>query len=110
MNCNARRAVFASTWDARAPTASRTRIASPRTGEPLDREEWIAYRKSVGRPDWSIEAGISYYDGVRAGEADVVTDDYRALTGKKPRSIRELIALHREEMPLARGSSSSPRR
>ena len=77
---------------------------------PLDREEWIAYRKSVGRPDWSIEAGISYYDGVRAGEADVVTDDYRALTGKKPLSIRELIALHRDEMPLARGSSSGLRR
>ena len=28
VNCNARRAVFGSTWDARAPTASRTRIAS----------------------------------------------------------------------------------
>ena len=76
---------------------------------PLDREEWIAYRKSVGRPDWSIEAGISYYDGVRVGEADVVTDDYRALTGKRPLSIREVIALHRDEMPLARASSSGPR-
>ena len=76
---------------------------------PLDREEWIAYRRSVGRPEWSIEAGISYYDGVRAGEADVVTDDYRALTGKKPLSIREMIALHRDEMPLARASSSGPR-
>jgi hypothetical protein len=28
VNCNARRAVFLSTWDACAPTASRTRIAS----------------------------------------------------------------------------------
>ena len=76
---------------------------------PLDCEEWIAYRKSVGRPDWSIEAGISYYDGVRVGEADVVTDDYRALTGKRPLSIRELIALHRDEMPLARAPSSGQR-
>lgn len=69
--------------------------------EPLDREEWIAYRRSVGRPEWSIEAGISYYDGVRNGEADVVTDDYRTLTGKEPLSIREIIALHRDEMPLS---------
>ncbi len=76
---------------------------------PLAREEWISCRKSVGRPDWSIEAGISYYDGVRAGEADVVTDDYHALTGKKPLSIREMIALHRNEMPLARASSSGLR-
>ena len=46
--------------------------------EPLEREDWIAYRRSVGRPDWSIEAGISFYDGVARGEADVVSDDYRA--------------------------------
>jgi uncharacterized protein YbjT (DUF2867 family) len=69
--------------------------------EPLARADWIAYRRSVGRPDWSIEAGISYYDGVRNGEADVVSDDYRALTGKEPLSIREIIALHRDEMPLS---------
>ena len=75
---------------------------------PLDREEWIAYRKSVGRPDWSIEAGISYYDGVRAGEADVVTDDYRALTGKEPLPIREVVALHRDEMPLSNGAAARP--
>jgi hypothetical protein len=31
------------------------------------------------------------------------------LTGKKPLSIRELIALHRDEMPLARASSAGPR-
>lgn len=81
-------------------------VASEVTGgayryAPLDREEWIDYRKSVGRPDWAIEAGISYFDGVRTGEADVVTDDYRALTGKKPLTIREVIALHRAEMPLS---------
>lgn len=82
-------------------------IASEVTGdryryEPLERDAWVAYRRSVGRPDWSIEAGISYYDGVRKGEADVVSDDYRALTGREPRSIRDVIALRRDEMPLAR--------
>jgi len=70
--------------------------------EPLDREEWIAYRRSIGRPEWSIEAGYSYYDGIRRGEADVVTDDYRELTGNAPRSIRDVIALHRNAMPLSR--------
>ena len=49
--------------------------------EPLEREDWIAYRRSVGRPEWSIEAGITFYDGVARGEADVVSDDYRRADG-----------------------------
>jgi uncharacterized protein YbjT (DUF2867 family) len=78
--------------------------------EPLDREEWIAYRRTVGRPAWSIEAGITYYDGVARHEASVVGDDYRALTGKDPLTIREIIELHRDEMPLAsRSVATSPR-
>ena len=83
-----------------AATASEVTGAAYRY-EPLAREDWIAYRRSVGRPEWSIEAGITYYDGVRAGEADVVSDDYLLLTAKAPLSIRDVIALHRHEMPLA---------
>ena len=70
--------------------------------EPRDREEWVTHRRRAGRPEWSIEAGSSYYDGVRRGEAEVVTGDYRMLTGTAPLSIREIIALHRVEMPLSR--------
>ena len=70
--------------------------------EPFDREEWLAYRRSLGRPAWSIEAGISYYDGVAAGEAGIVGDGYRELTGKEPLTIREIVELHRDEMPLTR--------
>jgi uncharacterized protein YbjT (DUF2867 family) len=78
--------------------------------EPLDREEWIAYRRTVGRPAWSIEAGITYYDGVARHEAGIVGDDYRALTGKDPLTVREIIELHRDEMPLAsRSVATSPR-
>ena len=81
-------------------------IASEVTGdayryEPLERDDWVAYRRSIGRPEWSIEAGISYYDGVRRGEADVVSDDYRELTGKQPLSIRDVIQLRRDQMPLS---------
>jgi uncharacterized protein YbjT (DUF2867 family) len=81
-------------------------IASDVTGgayryQPLGRDDWVAYRRSVGRPEWSIEAGISYYDGVRRGEADVVSGDYHELTGKAPLAIRDVIALHRSEMPLS---------
>ena len=79
--------------------------------EPLDRDDWVAYRRSVGRPEWSIEAGITYYDGVAAGEMDVVSGDYEELTAKKPLSIREVIALERDRMPLSapRMDSEVPR-
>jgi hypothetical protein len=69
--------------------------------EPLDRDEWVAYRRSLGRPEWSIEAGITYYDAVAAGEMDVVSRDYQDLTGKQPLLIREVIALERDRMPLS---------
>ncbi len=82
-------------------------IASDVTGhhyryDPLDRDEWLAYRRSLGRPAWSIEAGISYYDGVARGEDGIVADDYRELTGKEPLTIREIIELRRDEMLLTR--------
>jgi uncharacterized protein YbjT (DUF2867 family) len=69
--------------------------------EPLDREAWIAYRRSLGRPEWSIEAGTTYYDAVAAGEMDVVSGDYEQLTSKRPLPIREVIALERDWMPLS---------
>ena len=82
-------------------------VASDVTGddyryEPRDREEWLAYRRGLGRPAWSIEAGSRTTTASRRGEADIVRDDYRRLTGKEPLTIRELIELHRDEMPLSR--------
>ena len=77
-------------------TTSRTHDARRARGA---RDDWIAYPRTLGRPEWSIEAGITY-DGVRRGEADVVSDDYVQLTGKAPLSLRDVIALHREELPL----------
>lgn len=86
------------------------RIASDVTGddyryEPQTDEDWVASRRELGRPDWSIEAGISYYRGVRLGEADVVGDDYRRLTGKTPIAVAGHIDRMRDEMPLARRGS-----
>ena len=81
-------------------------IASDVTGDayrydPDDVDDWVAYRRSLGREDWSIEAGLSYYEGVRAGEADVIGEDYFRLTGKQPITIAEHIDRMRDEMPLS---------
>jgi NAD(P)H dehydrogenase (quinone) len=74
----------------------------PYAYRPLAREDWITHRRALGRPDWAIEAGITYYDGVARGEADLVTNDYEELTGHPAASIRELIELFRDDLPLTR--------
>ena len=81
-------------------------LASDVTGdryvyEPTEREEWIAYRRTRGRADWSIEAGFSFYDGVARGEADVVGHDYRRLTGNDPTTIRAILEQARDDLPLS---------
>ena len=59
----------------------------PYSYAPVERETWKAYRRRRGREEWSIEMGLSYYDGVAHGEAGVVTDDYRRITGREPKTI-----------------------
>jgi uncharacterized protein YbjT (DUF2867 family) len=76
--------------------------------DPLDREDWLANRRTLRRPAWSIEAGISYYDSVARGEAGIVGDDYRSLTGREPLTIAEIIELKRAEMPLAHTVADRP--
>src|SRR5205085_1928392 len=41
-----------------------------------------------------------WFDAQLAGELDVVSDDYRLLTGRAPRTIRKVIERHLDEMPL----------
>jgi len=85
--------------------ADLARIASEVTGaayryEPSSDEDWLERWRAQGRPDWSLEAGLTSYEALRAGEFDVVSDDYRKLTGHKPATIAEVIAQRAEQMPL----------
>ena len=41
-----------------------------------------------GKADWGIEAGLTSYEALRRGEFDVVTNDYRAVTGRDPLTDR----------------------
>jgi uncharacterized protein YbjT (DUF2867 family) len=87
--------------------AELARIASDVTGdtyryEPRPREEWEARWRTRGKQEWEIEAGLTSFDAQLAGELDVVTADYRALTGRDPLTLAEVLARHAGDMPLAR--------
>jgi NAD(P)H dehydrogenase (quinone) len=86
--------------------AELAQIAAAVTGdaygyEPIDDSTWEENRRALGREEWQIEAGLSSYRALRAGEFDVPSDDYRMLTGRKPLSVAEVIGRHRDELPLA---------
>jgi NAD(P)H dehydrogenase (quinone) len=74
------------------------RIASEVTGrphryEPMSHAEWDARWRAQGRSGWELEAGHTSYEALRAGELDVVSDDYRRITGLDPRTIAELLTV-----------------
>lgn len=68
--------------------------------EPATDEEWDERWRALGRSGWELEAGHTSYEAIRAGELDVVTDDYRRLTGLEPLTVGEIIDRHADELPL----------
>jgi len=70
--------------------------------EPLDREQWKAKRLAMGRPAWSVEAGLSSWDALNANEFDIVSDTVQDLTGTTPITVAGWITQHGGEMPLTR--------
>jgi uncharacterized protein YbjT (DUF2867 family) len=71
------------------------------TYEPISDGEWIKRWTAQGRPDWALEAGQTSYEALRAGEFNIVSDDYEKVTGQKPKTIGQIIAALADEMPLA---------
>lgn len=55
-------------------------------------EEAYAARGPYGVPDWQIDAWVSTYTAIAAGEMDVVTDHVEQLTGRRPTSLAEHLA------------------
>ncbi len=88
------------TMDELARTAADV-TGRPYRYEPATDEEWDARWRALGRSGWELEAGHSTYNALRAGELDVVGDDYRALTGLEPLTIAQLLERQAAELPLA---------
>jgi uncharacterized protein YbjT (DUF2867 family) len=68
--------------------------------EPSPREEWEKRWRARNKEEWAIEAGLTSFDAQLAGEFDVVSADFRSLTGREPLTVAEVIARHIDEMPL----------
>ena len=52
-------------------------------------DEAYASRAAYGAPTWQVDAWVSTYTAIRAGELATVTDDVERLTGQRPTSLRE---------------------
>src|SRR5690625_2061820 len=52
-------------------------------------EEAYTSRSSYGAPPWQLDAWVSTYTAIKAGELDVVTSAVGDLTGSPARSLRE---------------------
>ena len=54
-------------------------------------EEAYASRASYGAPDWQVDAWVSTYTSIGAGEMAGVTDHVPRLTGHPARSLRDVL-------------------
>lgn len=53
-------------------------------------------RRVYGAPDWQVEAWVSTYSAIKAGELAGVSGDVEALTNKRPTSLREYLEARRD--------------
>ena len=61
---------------------------------------WEERWRARGKEPWAIEAGLTSYAALRAGEFDVTSDDYRTLTGEDPLSVSDIAGLVADRLPL----------
>ncbi len=58
-------------------------------------EAWES-RRAYGAPDWQVEAWVSTYLQIAAGELDVVSDTVPRMTGHPALSLRDFLRTHPE--------------
>jgi NAD(P)H dehydrogenase (quinone) len=67
-------------------------ILGPRVRyQPETVEEAYASRAKYGAPDWQIDAWVSTYTAIAAGELAGVTDTVERITGHRPLSLAEVL-------------------
>jgi uncharacterized protein YbjT (DUF2867 family) len=63
----------------------------PTRYQPETLDEAYASRASYGAPDWQVDAWVSTYTAIAAGELATVSDAVPRLTGHPATSLRELL-------------------
>lgn len=58
---------------------------------PETEEEAYRSRESYGAPPWQVDAWVSTYTAIAAGEAAGLSPDVHALTGREPISLAEFV-------------------
>jgi uncharacterized protein YbjT (DUF2867 family) len=76
--------------------ADAARILTEETGREVTfhdetLEEACESRRPYGAPPWQVDAWVSTYTAVRAGEVAEVTGDVRRLTGREPLGLRDVL-------------------
>ncbi|MGM9472021.1 SDR family oxidoreductase [Pseudarthrobacter sp. YS3] len=61
------------------------------TYHPETVEEAYRSRQSYGAPPWQVDAWVSTYTSIAAGEAAGLSPDVHALTGQEPLSLAEFV-------------------
>ena len=54
-------------------------------------EEAYASREHYGAADWQVDAWVSTYTAIAAGELAAVTDDVARITGREPRTLADVL-------------------
>ena len=62
------------------------------TYQPETVEEAYASRASYGAPPWQVDAWVSTYTAIAAGEMAGISPDVHGLTGEDPISLRDFLA------------------
>lgn len=68
----------------------------PARYRPETLEEAFASRAVYGAPDWQVEAWVSTYTAIAAGQMDAVSTAVEQLTGHPARTLEEVLSAQRE--------------
>jgi uncharacterized protein YbjT (DUF2867 family) len=72
-------------------------IGRPLSYQPETREQALAWRRGLGAPDWEVDAWVSSYEAIAAGELASVSDTVLRLTGTPALTLEQFFA----HQPLA---------
>ena len=75
-------------------------VGRPLSYRPESRKEGLAWRRPLGAPDWELDAWVSSYEAIAAGELAPVSDAVPRLTGSPALNLEQFFG--RESQALER--------